>query len=66
MFPKCARSNHTIGRKYVNIDRPKTSDSNWTFQCRFRDSSVRQYQKRCGKSLGGIAGFSGCVSYISR
>ena len=34
----------TVGQKYVNIDRPKTSDSNWIFQRRFRDSSVRQYE----------------------
>ena len=31
----------------MNIDRLKTSDSNWIFQRRFRSSSVRQYNHWC-------------------
>jgi len=39
----------TVGQKYANIDRLKTSDSNWTFQHRFRDGSVRQYELTDGE-----------------
>ncbi|PSP41420.1 hypothetical protein BRD12_06345 [Halobacteriales archaeon SW_12_67_38] len=50
---------HTVGQSDVNIDQPKTPDSNWVFHRCFRDGSVRQYQyrrspchRRCRRRLG--------------
>ena len=56
---------NTVGQKRVNIDRLKTSDSNWIFQRRFRDSSVRQYKyiaPRTGDELRVTAETDGLTS----